>query len=47
MRALTIDKKREALKSVYSSKKWAFKVDKMPDDQIAAVYLRLKKQNKL
>lgn len=48
MRAPTIVKQREALKSAYpKSKKWATKVDKWPDNQVAAVYIRLKNQNKL
>ncbi len=38
---------RERLKAVYPSKTWAQKVDKMSDSQVVAVYLRLKRQNKL
>lgn len=38
--------KREILK-VYSGPNWAFKVEKMSDKQIAAVYLRFMNQGKL
>lgn len=38
---------RELLKKAYPSKKWAAKVDKMSDSQVAAVYLRLKSQGKV
>lgn len=39
--------KREALKRVYKSKAWADRVNKMTDDQVVAIYLRLKNQNKI
>lgn len=42
-----VTKKREALKSVYHSESWVEKVKNMPDDQVVAVYLRLKAQNKV
>lgn len=38
---------REELKKIYPSKKWAEKVDKMSESQVAAVYLRLKQQSKV
>lgn len=39
---------REGLKKAYpNSKKWHEKVDKMPDSQVTAVYLRLKSERKL
>jgi hypothetical protein len=38
---------REAIKKVYKSKQWSDKVNKMTDDQVVAIYLRLKSQNKL
>lgn len=38
---------REMLKKAYPSKQWAEKVDNMTSAQVAAVYLRLKMQNKL
>lgn len=41
------DKKREALKSAYSGKKWAAKVNKMSEAQVIATYLRLKGQGKV
>lgn len=42
------NKERELLKLAYpKSKKWADKVNKMPDSQVVAVYLRLKSQGKL
>ena len=40
-------KEREQLKSVYPSKTWAQKVDKMPDHQVFAVLMRLKQQRKV
>lgn len=42
-----VSKKREALKSVYPSKRWATKVNNMPESQVIAVYLRLKQQGKV
>ena len=41
------DNLREQLKRAYPSKKWADKVNAMREDQVAAVYIRLKAQNKL
>lgn len=38
---------REALKKAYDSKDWAKRVDKMRDDQVHAIYMRLKNQNKI
>jgi hypothetical protein len=38
---------RLLLKSAYPNKKWAAKVDKMSDNQVVAVVLRLKQQGKL
>lgn len=38
---------REQLKKAYPNKKWAEKVNKMSDSQVAAVYLRLKQQGKV
>ena len=43
----TVDRKREAIKAVYPSPAWADKVKKMPDTQVAAVFLRLQRQNKI
>lgn len=40
-------KEREALKTAYSGKKWQKRVSEMSDQQVIAVYLRLKKQNKI
>ncbi len=42
-----VSEKRELLKKAYRSKKWADKVDRMPEDQVVAVFLRLKSQNKI
>jgi hypothetical protein len=39
--------KREVLKRLYRSAKWARKVDGWSDDQVTAVYLRLKSQGKI
>jgi len=38
---------REELKKAYPNKKWAERVDKMSESQVAAVYLRLKNQGKV
>jgi len=38
---------REALKQAYKGPAWIKRVDKMPEDQVSAVYLNLKRQNKL
>ena len=42
-----VSKKREALKAVYPSKRWATKVNNMSDNQVIAVYLRFKSQGKV
>ena len=42
-----IEQKREALKGAYPSVKWRERVDKMKDDEVIAIFLRLKQQNKL
>ena len=39
--------KREVLKRLYRSDKWARRVDGMTDDQVTAIYLRLKSQGKI
>ena len=44
---MAYEKEREALKTVYSGAKWIQKVNKMPDDQVVAIYMRLKLQGKL
>jgi len=38
---------REMLKKAYPSKQWAEKVNNMTKAQVAAIYLRLKMQNRL
>jgi hypothetical protein len=39
---------REAIKQAYPhSKSWLAKVSKMPDSQVTAIYLRLKRQGKI
>lgn len=38
---------RIAVTAAYSGPKWAERVRKMSDDQVIAVYLRLKKQGKV
>lgn len=43
----TESKEREAVKAAYPSRKWATKVSKMDDQQVIAVYLRLKSQGKV
>lgn len=44
---MAAEAERQALLKVYKSQKWANKVKKMRDDQVVAIYLRLKSQNKL
>lgn len=44
---MTTAQKRVALSKVYDGPKWAEKVRKMSDQQVVAIYLRLKQQNKL
>jgi hypothetical protein len=44
---MKIEKKREAVREAYSGEKWKDKVDKMSDDQITAIYIRLKTQGKV
>ena len=39
--------KREILKTVYPSKGWAAKVDRMSNGQVIAIYFRLKQQGKI
>lgn len=41
------EKKRQALLAAYPGPSWADKVKRMPEDQVIAVYLRLKAQNKI
>lgn len=41
------EREREAVKSVYPNAAWRRKVDHWQDDQVFAVYMRLKNQNKL
>jgi hypothetical protein len=36
--------KRNEIKQVYKSKKWAERVEAMSEEQVLAVYLRLKRQ---
>lgn len=40
-------REREAVKTVYPSQKWSRKVDLMNDDQVIAIYKRLKAQGKV
>jgi hypothetical protein len=42
-----VERKRQALLTVYPGDKWADKVKKMPEAQVIAVYMNLKRQNKL
>lgn len=43
----TESKEREALRKAYPSKKWTLKVNKMSDNQVIAIYKRLKLQGKI
>ena len=47
MTTLAEDPNRSLLKTVYKSRKWASKVDKMNPDQVIAIVLRLKQQGKI
>lgn len=38
---------REALKKAFPHHRWITRVNKMSDEQVTAVYLNLKSQNKL
>lgn len=38
---------RASLKTVYKSKRWAAKVDKMSDEQVIAIYRNLQSQSKV
>jgi hypothetical protein len=38
---------REKLKNVYPNSTWRDKVKKMSEDQVVAIFLALRKQNKL
>lgn len=40
----TTTKERELIKAVYPNKHWAKRVDEMSDEQVIAVYMRLKAQ---
>lgn len=42
-----VEKKRQAVMGAYSGEAWHKKVKKMPEDQVVAIYMRLKAQNKL
>lgn len=46
---MKIEKKREALKGAYpgSGERWHKRVDEMSDDQVTAMYLRLKEQGRI
>lgn len=45
--AVKVDQKRTAVRAAYEGKKWQVKVDKMSDDQVIAIYSRLKDQGKV
>lgn len=38
---------REAVKKIGRSPDWSAKVDRMPDSQVTAIFIRLKAQGKL
>lgn len=44
---MSITAKREAVKKAYRGNKWRQRVNKMPDEQIVAIYKNLKDQNKV
>lgn len=42
------EREREELKKVYpNSQSWAHKVDRMPPEQVAAIYIRFRNEGKL
>lgn len=45
--AKTETKERQAVRAAYSGPIWALKVDQMEDDQIVAVYMRLRITGKI
>jgi hypothetical protein len=44
MVSLSTEQMRDALKQMYTSRKWKLKVSKWPDHQVAAVYFRIMSQ---
>lgn len=44
---MNTDQKRDAVRGAYSGDKWKKKVDDMSDDQVTAIYIRLKAQGKV
>jgi hypothetical protein len=40
-------KERAAVSAAYFGERWATKVKNMPDEQIVAVYMRLKQQGRI
>lgn len=44
---MTVDEKRKAVKEAYPWGPWQQRVDRMSDQQVSAIYERLKTQNKL
>jgi hypothetical protein len=42
-----VEKARQAVMGAYPSKRWRDKVKEMREDQVIAIYMRLKAQNKL
>lgn len=44
---MSVSKEREAILQVYKSDSWAYKVSKMSDSQVVAIYIRLKAEGKL
>jgi predicted secreted protein len=44
---MTTQQIREAVKGAYKNHAWRKRVDSMSDDQVQAIYLRLKSQDKL
>lgn len=39
--------KRNEIKKAYSSESWSYKVDRMSDQQVIAIYFRFKNQGKI
>lgn len=43
----TLSERREAVKTAYKNQAWAERVKEMTEEQVTAIYLRLKAQNKI
>lgn len=44
---MSIEQMRDALRSIYASRKWYYKVEKMSDKQVYAVYNKMLREDKI